>query len=146
MVTLLSSVFTIFALFAGAKPFLCPHCNQRFRTSGQRKSHINAQHVISSSNVNDEFASAAAIQSGLIPLTIPAASMTQALDAVTSAGEPLLGATVRLQLHGSGLENAIAQLQVNDVQIILQLSGLCNESLHFLRFCHHSQVNGKFTL
>jgi hypothetical protein len=38
--------------------------------------------------------------------------MTQALDAVTSAGEPLLGATVRLQLHGSGLENAIAQLQV----------------------------------
>jgi len=56
--------------------------------------------------------SAAVIQSGLIPLTIPAASMTQALDAVTSAGEPLLGATVRLQLHGSGLENAIAQLQV----------------------------------
>jgi hypothetical protein len=38
--------------------------------------------------------------------------MTQALDAVSSAGEPLLGATVRLQLHGSGLENAIAQLQV----------------------------------
>ena len=49
---------------------------------------------------------------GLIPLSIPAASMTQALDAVSNAGEPLLGATVRLQLHGSGLENAIAQLQV----------------------------------
>ena len=49
----------------------------------------------------------------MIPLTIPAASMTQALDAVSNAGEPLLGATVRLQLHGSGLENAIAQLQVS---------------------------------
>lgn len=27
-------------LHTGAKPFRCPHCNQRFRTSGHRKSHI----------------------------------------------------------------------------------------------------------
>jgi hypothetical protein len=92
--------------FAGAKPFLCPHCDLRFRTSGQRKAHMSAQHPPT------EDTTSAAIPSGLIPLTIPASSMTQALDAVSSAGESLLGATVRLQLQGTGLENAVAQLQV----------------------------------
>lgn len=29
-------------LHTGAKPFKCPHCEQRFRTSGHRKSHIAA--------------------------------------------------------------------------------------------------------
>ena len=29
-------------LSAGAKPFKCPHCEQRFRTSGHRKNHITS--------------------------------------------------------------------------------------------------------
>ena len=29
-------------LHTGAKPFKCPHCDQRFRTSGHRKSHIQS--------------------------------------------------------------------------------------------------------
>ena len=27
-------------LHTGAKPFVCPHCQMRFRTSGHRKAHI----------------------------------------------------------------------------------------------------------
>ena len=31
-------------LHTGAKPFECPYCGERFRTSGHRKAHIYAAH------------------------------------------------------------------------------------------------------
>ena len=49
----------------------------------------------------------------LVPLTISAESLTAALEAVSSSGAPLLGATVQLQLHGTGFQSALTQLQVN---------------------------------
>ena len=59
--------------------------------------------------------------SNFIPLTIPAASLIQALDAVSKAGEPLVGATVRLQLKGTVLDSSMAQLTV-DENLIQQLN------------------------
>ena len=50
----------------------------------------------------------------LVPLSIPAASLTQALQAVSNTGQSLIGANVRLQLHGSGLDNTFAQFQVDE--------------------------------
>ena len=45
----------------------------------------------------------------LVPLTISAESLTAALEAVSSSGAPLLGATVQLQLHGTGFQSALTQ-------------------------------------
>ena len=37
-----SDVIVFYNIFLGAKPFKCPHCEQRFRTSGHRKNHITS--------------------------------------------------------------------------------------------------------
>ena len=67
----------------------------------------------------------------LIPLTIPAASLIEALDAVTNAGEPLVGATVRLQLKGGeaggGGGSSMAHLTV-DQPLLDQLNR--GENIH----------------
>lgn len=31
-----------FSSFAGVRPFACPHCDKKFRTSGHRKTHITS--------------------------------------------------------------------------------------------------------
>ena len=46
-------------------------------------------------------------------VSVPASSLTTALDAVASAGIPLAGSTIRLQLDGSGFDSAITHLQVS---------------------------------
>ena len=56
----------------------------------------------------------------MIPLTISAESLTAALEAVSSSGAPLVGATVQLQLHGQGFESALTQLQI-DEELLAQL-------------------------
>ena len=56
----------------------------------------------------------------MIPLTISAESLTAALEAVSSSGAPLVGATVQLQLHGQGIESALVQLQI-DEELLAQL-------------------------
>ena len=48
----------------------------------------------------------------LVNVSVPASSLTTALDAVASAGIPLVGSTIRLQLDGSGFDSAITHLQV----------------------------------
>lgn len=58
--------------------------------------------------------------SNSIRLSVPSASLTQALDAVQSVGVPLLGSTVRLQLDGNGLGGAVTHLQV-DAELLDQL-------------------------
>ena len=64
---------------------------------------------------------AAAAVSTFIPLTIPAPSLIEALEAVRQAGEPLVGATVRLQLKagpevgGTG-GTSLAHLTVDQVR------------------------------
>ena len=65
--------------------------------------------------IQDELAS-----SDLVPLTISAESLTAALEAVSSSGAPLVGATVQLQLHGSGFESALTQLHINE-EVLEQL-------------------------
>ena len=49
----------------------------------------------------------------LVNVSVPASSLTTALDAVASAGIPLAGSTIRLQLDGSGFDSAITHLQVS---------------------------------
>ena len=66
----------------------------------------------------------AAAVSTFIPLTIPAPSLIEALEAVRQAGEPLVGATVRLQLKagpevgGTG-GTSLAHLTVDQVRSLL---------------------------
>ena len=54
----LKALLLLTIVFAGAKPFLCPDCDQRFRTSGQRKTHMASHHAV------QQDATAVAIQSG----------------------------------------------------------------------------------
>ena len=56
----------------------------------------------------------------LVPLTISAESLTAALEAVSSSGAQLVGATVQLQLHGQGFQAALAQLHINE-EVVEQL-------------------------
>ena len=56
----------------------------------------------------------------LVNVSVPASSLTTALDAVASAGIPLVGSTIRLQLDGSGFDSAITHLQV-DGELLSQL-------------------------
>jgi hypothetical protein len=99
-------------IHTGAKPYICPSCGDYFRTPGARKTHIASFHP-SDEGKSEVIPEAGGQTTNFIPLTIPAASLNEALEAVTSAGEPLLGATVKLQLHGRGLEVTTATLQVN---------------------------------
>jgi len=46
--------------------------------------------------------------------------LTAALEAVASSGAPLLGATVQLQLHGTGFQSALTQLHI-DEEVLSQL-------------------------
>ena len=55
----------------------------------------------------------------MIPLTISAESLTAALEAVSSSGAPLVGATVQLKLRGQGFES-VTQVQI-DEELLAQL-------------------------
>ena len=55
----------------------------------------------------------------MIPLTISAESLTAALEAVSSSGAPLVGATVQLKLRGQGFES-VTQVQI-DKELLAQL-------------------------
>ena len=55
--------------------------------------------------------STSASSPSLVNVSVPASSLTTALDAVASAGIPLVGSTIRLQLDGSGFDSAITHLQ-----------------------------------
>jgi len=90
-------------LHTGSLPYKCTYCKERFRTPAARKFHTD-MHVKS----GDEQP-----VTELVPLTISAESLTAALEAVSSSGAPLLGATVQLQLHGTGFQSALTQLQIN---------------------------------
>ena len=68
----------------------------------------------------------AAAVSTFIPLTIPAPSLIEALEAVRQAGEPLVGATVRHQLKagpevGGNGGTSLAHLTVDQVRSRLYL-------------------------
>ena len=134
-------------LHTGAKPYVCPHCGLRFRTSAHRKTHIASDHTeqpnkkekeptnltrqdetATSKEVSQQTEPKEPLQqtetaavSTFIPLTIPAPSLIEALEAVRQAGEPLVGATVRLQLKagpevgGTG-GTSLAHLTVDQVR------------------------------
>jgi len=99
-------------LHTGSLPYKCNICEQRFRTPAHRKTHVNnhCRSTEESKPTTDD----------MIPLTISAESLTAALDAVSSSGAPLIGATVQLQLHGHGFESAMTQLQI-DEELLSQL-------------------------
>lgn len=103
-------------LHTGSLPYKCPNCDQRFRTPAHRKTHVSNQ-----CGTGKEIA-AEKDKKGedMIPLTISAESLTAALEAVSSSGAPLVGATVQLQLHGQGFESALTQLQI-DEELLSQL-------------------------
>jgi uncharacterized C2H2 Zn-finger protein len=99
-------------LHTGSLPYKCNLCPKRFRTPAHRKTHVN-NHCRSSEETQTK-------KEDMIPLTISAESLTAALEAVSSSGAPLIGATVQLQLHGHGFESAMTQLQI-DEELLSQL-------------------------
>ena len=99
-------------LHTGSLPYKCNLCPKRFRTPAHRKTHMN-NHCKSSEESENK-------KEDMIPLTISAESLTAALEAVSSSGAPLIGATVQLQLHGHGFESAMTQLQI-DEELLSQL-------------------------
>ena len=100
-------------LHTGSLPYKCPECDQRFRTPAHRKTHVT-NHCGKTSGEKERKGE------DMIPLTISAESLTAALEAVSSSGAPLVGATVQLQLHGQGFESALTQLQI-DEELLAQL-------------------------
>jgi uncharacterized C2H2 Zn-finger protein len=56
----------------------------------------------------------------LFNVSVPASSLSTALDTVANAGVPLVGSTIRLQLDGKGFNSAITHLQVNQ-DLLMQL-------------------------
>ena len=102
-------------LHTGSLPYKCPNCDQRFRTPAHRKTHVSNQ-----CGTGKEMAEKDKKGEDMIPLTISAESLTAALEAVSSSGAPLVGATVQLQLHGQGFESALTQLQI-DEELLSQL-------------------------
>ena len=103
-------------LHTGSLPYKCPNCDQRFRTPAHRKTHVNNQCGTGKEVLSDKEKKG----DDMIPLTISAESLTAALEAVSSSGAPLVGATVQLQLHGQGFESALTQLQI-DEELLAQL-------------------------
>ena len=102
-------------LHTGSLPYKCPNCDQRFRTPAHRKTHVSNQ-----CGTGKEMTEKDKKGEDMIPLTISAESLTAALEAVSSSGAPLVGATVQLQLHGQGFESALTQLQI-DEELLSQL-------------------------
>ena len=92
-------------LHTGSLPYKCAECGLRFRTPAHRKTHVTNHCGKGRGDKKGE---------ELIPLTISAESLTAALEAVSSSGAPLVGATVQLQLHGQGFESALTQLQIDE--------------------------------
>ena len=98
-------------LHTGSLPYKCDKCDQRFRTPAHRKTHLASQHCSPAGPADPP---APAAEDPGIPVTISAESLTAALEAVSSSGAPLVGATVQLQLHGHGFESAMTQLQIDE--------------------------------
>ena len=103
-------------LHTGSLPYKCPNCDQRFRTPAHRKTHVSNQCGTGKDMAGEKDKKG----EDMIPLTISAESLTAALEAVSSSGAPLVGATVQLQLHGQGFESALTQLQI-DEELLSQL-------------------------
>ena len=113
-------------IHTGIKPYECPICGECFRTSGNRKAHINMAHNLENQPAMEEDLKPQIIRPqqppqilpqklAPIPLTIPAALLSQALEAVSlNPGEAASIKSVKLQLQGPGLEPTTASLQVDD--------------------------------
>ena len=94
-------------LHTGYLPYKCSYCSEWFRTPSGRKAHTEIHTKSGEDPPGGE----------LVPLTISAESLTAALEAVASSGAPLLGATVQLQLHGTGFQSALTQLHIGQFKV-----------------------------
>ncbi len=131
-------------IHTGVKPFECPCCGERFRTSGHRKAHLLGSHPPIGTTMREEaqqvmlpeksevLQPAAAVQSVVAPasavehkFSVSAENFVEALEAASATGSPLLGtsilgATINLQLKKEGMENIPVSLHV-DENLLAQL-------------------------